>query len=418
MLTHRLHWTCVNKVQWGHLLEESSECCHSHYESSFDSHEYLLKSRNPAVRELSIEQSVGSSALFSDCKMWWVSKWRFTVSGYSSEQYWSDSKHDTTLRSTLSTLSCDLHKWISYSKVAHTLMLMTLGALVSSAVVSVLNKELLCLFLVSPSRWLPSQQTSSSLPVTLRRAVIYDCFSLIIRELSAATLQLSAALHTCGSFPKDFGLITVCLWQRAKRLQSRASLCGSHPVKSELFSLQTEGVLNTQGGRRNETVSTKIKRMKSSKRRQCSFHFTTSPFLSSFAVNREPAAAVSFHRWLLAGRKMIDHQLKREQWDVVGTAGVNNSRWIKNNSHWGGGSSITAAIRNKCSYFLNKCVIDRSVKTKSNKILFSRVFFSLQFSDQPTDMNQKWKHSFSKKLLDRRSEWRGALSSYNRTNLF
>lgn len=221
------------------------------------------------------------------CKMWWVSKWKFTVSGYSSEQYWSDSKHDTTLRSTLSTLSCDLHKWISYSKVAHTLMLMTLGALVSSAAVSVLNKELLCLFLVSPSRWLPSQQTSSSLPVTLRRAVIYDCFSLIIRELSAATLQLSAALHMCGSFPKDFGLITVCLWQRAKRLQSRASLCGSHPVKSELFSLQTEGVLNTQAGRRNETVSTTIKRMKSSKRRQCSFHFTTSPFLSSFAVNQQ-----------------------------------------------------------------------------------------------------------------------------------
>ncbi|MGL4897693.1 MAG: hypothetical protein ACRC31_04600, partial [Cetobacterium sp.] len=39
------------------------------------------------------------------------------------------------------------------------------------------------------------------------RALIYDCFALIILELSAATLQLSAGMRMCESFPKDFGLI-------------------------------------------------------------------------------------------------------------------------------------------------------------------------------------------------------------------
>lgn len=57
----------------------------------------------------------------------------------------------------LSPLNCHLHKWISDTKIAHTLM--TTGAPVSSAHVSVLNKEL-CLFLVSLFQWLPSQQTA------------------------------------------------------------------------------------------------------------------------------------------------------------------------------------------------------------------------------------------------------------------
>lgn len=48
-----------------HLLEGRSECCHSRYEPSLEFHEYLLKSRNAAVRELFIEQSVGSSTLLS-----------------------------------------------------------------------------------------------------------------------------------------------------------------------------------------------------------------------------------------------------------------------------------------------------------------------------------------------------------------
>lgn len=68
---------------------------------------------------------------------------------------------------------------------------------------------------------------------------------------------------------------------------------------------------------------------------------------------------------------MIDSQLKKEQWDFVGTAGVSvqpsgtTTTEEEKNSSEVVDHQFTAAIRNKCGYIKNKCVIDWSEETKS-----------------------------------------------------
>lgn len=111
------------------------------------------------------------------------------------------SKYDTALRGSASTRSCDLQQWIIYSKVADSLWYLFSDAndSWSSSFLCCWSlswiKQLLCLFLVTPSQWFPSLQTPSWLPVTVLRALIYDCFALIILQPCAAAPQLSTDMQ-------------------------------------------------------------------------------------------------------------------------------------------------------------------------------------------------------------------------------
>lgn len=160
-------------------------------------------------------------------------------------------------------------------------MLMTLGAPVSFAVVSVLNKVGLCIFLVTPSQWSPSQHP---------QLITCNWAEQWFTTASLFLLYISSFLS----------------WELPWRFWFDNSLpCGFQPVKSVLGSLLTEGVLITQARRRGETVSLKkVKWMKA---------LSTSPPLhgcTSFAVNTDPAAAVSIHKRVLAGRMVIEHRFK------------------------------------------------------------------------------------------------------------